>query len=49
MLATAYAYGSRYVYIKAIEDGGDHNAVSVRDSSIGIGVDPSTLVIPVKE
>lgn len=48
MLASTYAY-SRRVYVKAMEDGDNHNAVSVHNSSIGIALNDNTLVLPIKE
>lgn len=44
-LAQTYAYGGRSVFIKTLEDGGEHNAVWVHDSSKGFYIRAKQLVI----
>ena len=48
MLAIAWAYGSKKIYQKTLEDGGPHNAVLKDDSNKGILVYPKALVIEIK-
>lgn len=44
-VAQTYAYGGRKLYQKTIEDGGDHNAVEVGNTNIGVRVTGLQLVI----
>lgn len=47
MIAQTWAYGSRSVFIKTMEDGKHHNTVWLHDSNKAFFVDHNTLVIPV--
>lgn len=44
-LAQTYAYGSRIKLQKTLEDGGEHNAVHVVNTNIGVNVPDDRLVI----
>lgn len=44
-LAQTYAYGGRQALIKALEDGGEHNAVYAVYGGIGIHINDDRLVI----
>ena len=44
-VAQTYAYGGRKLYQKTMEDGGDHNAVEVGNTNIGMRVTGLQLVI----
>lgn len=44
-IAQTYAYGGRKLYQKTMEDGGNHNAVEVGNTNIGVRVTGLQLVI----
>jgi len=44
-VAQTYAYGGRKLYQKTMEDGGNHNAVEVDNTNIGLRVTGLQLVI----
>lgn len=44
--AQTYAYGSRIKFQKTLEDGGEHNAVHVVNTNIGVNVPDDRMVIP---
>lgn len=44
-LAQTYAYGGRKLYQKTMEDSGNHNAVEVGNTNIGVRVNNLQLVI----
>lgn len=44
--AETYAYGSRIKLQKTLEDGGEHNAVHVVNTNIGVNVPDDRMVIP---
>lgn len=44
--AQTYAYGSRIKLQKTLEDGGEHNAVHVVNTNIGVNVPDDRMVIP---
>lgn len=44
--AQTYAYGSRIKFQKTLEDGGEHNAVHVVNTNMGVNVPDDRMVIP---
>lgn len=44
--AETYAYGSRIKFQKTLEDGGEHNAVHVVNTNMGVNVPDDRMVIP---
>ncbi|MET6262585.1 hypothetical protein WID10_28200 [Klebsiella variicola] len=47
MFAQTWTYGSRTVWQKTLEDGGNHNCVLMQDTNKATFANHSTLVIPV--
>lgn len=47
MFAQTWAYGDRNVWQKTLEDGGNHNCVSIQDTNKASYAAHNTLVIPV--
>lgn len=43
--AETYAYGSRIKFQKTLEDGGEHNAVHVVNTNLGVNVPDNRMVI----
>lgn len=43
--AETYAYGSRIKFQKTLEDGGEHNAVHVVNTNMGVNVPDNRMVI----